>query len=112
MSEERKKDTQESGFIDALRRHEVECKERHQEIRQGFKGIKRDIKDIRQGIKDVTATIRKNLTIMLIAVGVGIAVLGYLPNKPSSQVAQTSQPQIIFLDVQSILEQQKAGTSE
>lgn len=105
MSEEKERDTRESRAMEALRRHETECKERHQEIRQDFK-------DVRQDIKDVMASIRSNLTITLIAIGVGIAVLGYLSNKSSSQVAQASHPQIIFLDGQSILEQRKSETSK
>ncbi|MCY4038367.1 MAG: hypothetical protein OXF09_02800 [Hyphomicrobiales bacterium] len=105
MSEEKIRDTQESRFIEALRAHEEKCKERHQEVRQDFR-------DVRQDIKDVMASIRSNLTITLIAIGVGMAILGYLSNKPSPQLAQASQPQIIFLDVQSILEQRKAGFPE
>lgn len=105
MSEEKIRDTQESRFIEALRAHEEKCKERHQEVRQDFR-------DLRQDIKDITASIRNNLTITLIAIGVGMAILGYLSNKPSPQLAQASQPQIIFLDVQSILEQRKAGFPE
>ena len=112
MSEEKERDTRESRAMEALRRHETECKERHQEIRQDFKDVRQDFKDVRQDIKDVMASIRSNLTITLIAIGVGIAVLGYLSNKSSSQVAQASHPQIIFLDGQSILEQRKSETSK
>lgn len=96
------------------------------EVGRKFEEVGKEFKEVRQefngAIKEVRDTMRSNITWTLIAIGLGVSVIGYLQyNSPATVLhipalpapaVQTAPPKTTSEDTPSILEQRNAETAK
>ena len=109
-----------------LEEHEEICDKRHAEVKQEFKEVRGEFSgalketksefsgalketksEFNAALKEIRDVIAGNRAWTLIAIALGVGILGYLQYD-----TQVAQPQIIFLDAQSILEQRSTDNAE
>lgn len=98
-----------------LEEHEGVCDKRHAEVKQEFKEVRGEFSgalketksEFNAALKEIRDVIAGNRAWTLIAIALGVGILGYLQYN-----TRVAQPQIIFLDAQSILEQRSTDNAE
>ena len=95
-------------FSGALRETKSEFSGALKETKSEFSGALKETKsEFNTALKEIRDVIAGNRAWTLIAIALGVGILGYLQYD-----TQVAQPQIIFLDAQSILEQRSTDNAE